>query len=257
MTDPIFVAALGVIGLLVGSFLNVCIYRLPKHETVFWGRSHCQACGRQIRAWENVPVASWLLLRGKCAGCGAAISWQYPIVELVTGLVFAAGAWLFGPSLLLASRLVFAAAMIVLFTVDLNERILPNAITLPGILVGLAFSLVTPPGIVAALIGVVACSLALWGTGEVVSRVMGKDALGFGDVKMVAMMGAFLGWKLTLVSLFLASSLGSAIGLTIVAITRNREYMLPLGSFLAVGGLAAAAFGDPLISWYVGRLLGR
>jgi leader peptidase (prepilin peptidase)/N-methyltransferase len=257
MTDPIFVAALGAIGLLVGSFLNVCIYRLPKHETVFWGRSHCQACGRQIRAWENLPVVSWLVLRGKCAGCGAPISWQYPIVELVTGLAFAAGAWLFGPSLLLVSRLVFAAAMIVLFTVDLNERILPNAITVPGILVGLAFSLVTPPGVVAALIGAVACSLALWGTGEAVSRVMGKDALGFGDVKMVAMMGAFLGWKLTLVSLFLASSLGSVIGLAIVAVTRNREYMLPLGSFLAVGGLAAAAFGDPLIAWYVGTLLGR
>ena len=257
MTDPIFVAALGAIGLLVGSFLNVCIYRLPKHETIFWGRSHCQACGRQIRAWENVPIASWLLLRGQCAGCGAAISWQYPIVDLMTCLAFAAGACLFGPSLLLVSRLVFAAAMIVLFTVDLNERILPNAITLPGMLVGLAFSLVTPPGVVAALIGVVACSLALWGTGEVVSRVMGKDALGFGDVKMVAMMGAFLGWKLTLVALFLASSLGSAIGLAIVAITRNREYMLPLGSFLAVGGLAAAAFGDPLIAWYVGTLLGR
>jgi len=123
--------------------------------------------------------------------------------------------------------------------------------------VGLAFSFVVPPGIRDALIGTVACSLALWGTGEAVSRVMGKDALGFGDVKMVAMMGAFLGWKLTLVSLFLASSLGSAIGLAIVAITRNREYMLPLGSFLAVGGLAAAAFGDPLVAWYAGHLLGR
>jgi leader peptidase (prepilin peptidase)/N-methyltransferase len=257
MIDLVFVIGVGVIGLLVGSFLNVCIYRLPKHETVLWGRSHCLTCGRQIRAWENIPVVSFLILGGKCAGCRTPLSWQYPIVELITAVAFAAGACLYGPTLLLVSRLIFAAALIVLFTIDLNERLLPNAITLPGILVGLAFSVVTPPGIRDALIGAVACSLALWGTGEAVSRVMGKDALGFGDVKMVAMMGAFLGWKLTLVSLFLASSLGSAIGLAIVAITRNREYMLPLGSFLAVGGLAAAAFGDPLVAWYAGHLLGR
>jgi leader peptidase (prepilin peptidase)/N-methyltransferase len=257
MTDPVFVIAVGLIGLLVGSFLNVCIYRLPKHETVLWGRSRCLTCGRQIHAWENIPVVSFLVLGGKCAGCKTPLSWQYPIVELVTAITFAAGAWLFGPTLLLVSRLLFAAAMIVLFTVDLNERLLPNLVTLPGILVGLACSLFTPPGFRDALIGAIACSLVLWGTGEVVSRVMGKDALGFGDVKMVAMMGAFLGWKLTLVSLFLASSLGSVLGIAIVAITRNREYMLPLGSFLAVGGIAAGAFGDPLIAWYVGNLLGR
>jgi leader peptidase (prepilin peptidase) / N-methyltransferase len=257
MTDAVFMVCAGVIGLLVGSFLNVCIYRLPKHETVLWGRSRCLTCGRQIRAWENVPVLSFVLLRGKCAGCGTSLSWQYPIVELVTAVTFAGYAWLFGPTLLLVSRLIFAAAMIVLFTVDLNERLLPNAITLPGILVGLGFSIVLPPGFRDALIGTIACSLALWGMGEVMGRLMGKEALGFGDVKMVGMMGAFLGWQLTLVSLFLASSLGSVIGLTIVGITRNRDYMLPLGSFLAVGGLAAAAFGDPLIAWYVGSLLGR
>lgn len=256
MTDVAFVVAVGLVGLLVGSFLNVCIYRMPKHETVLWGRSRCLTCGRQIRAWENIPVVSFLILRGRCAGCRTPLSWQYPIVEVTTAIAFGCGAWLFGPTLLLVSRLVFAAAMIVLFTVDVNERILPNAITVPGIVVGLAFSLFTPPGFRDAVIGAVACSLALWGTGEVVSRLMGKDALGFGDVKMVAMMGAFLGWKLTLVSLFLASSLGSAIGIAIVVMTRNRDYMLPLGSFLAVGGLAAAASGDPLVAWYVGRLLG-
>src|SRR6185503_2653935 len=158
-----------------------------------------------------------------------------------TALVFGVSAWVFGPAPLLAIRLIFSAAMIVLFMIDLEHRILPNVITLPGIVLGLGFSLFETPGVRDAAIGAIVCSLVLWGTGEAVSRVLGKDALGFGDVKMVAMMGAFLGWKLTLVSLFLASSLGSAIGLAIVAITRNREYMLPLGSFLAVGGLAAAA----------------
>ena len=188
MNYPAFAGLLGVLGLLVGSFLNVCIYRLPRRETILWGRSHCPSCGRQIRAWENVPVVSWLWLRGRCAGCRAPISLQYPLVELATGLVFAVTAWLVGPTLLLIPRLLFGAAMIVLFMIDLNERILPNVITLPGIVIGLLFSLIGPPGFRDALIGAVACSLALFGVGEAVSRALDKDALGFGDVKMVAMM---------------------------------------------------------------------
>jgi leader peptidase (prepilin peptidase)/N-methyltransferase len=256
VTAATFTALVGLFGLLIGSFLNVCIYRLPRHESILWGRSHCPTCGRQIRAWENVPVLSWLALRGRCGGCQSPISMQYPLVELVTALTFAACAWLFGPTLLLIQRLVFAAALVVLFTIDLNERILPNAITLPGVAVGVVFSLAVPPGLRDALIGAVACSLALWAMGEAVSRVLGKEALGFGDVKMVAMMGAFLGWRLTLVSLFLASFLGSLIGLAIVAILRDRDYLIPLGSFLAIGGLAAATFGEPLIAWYAAHMFG-
>lgn len=254
MSELTFAAIVGALGLFVGSFLNVCIYRLPLGRTVLWGRSHCPACDRQIRAWENVPVVSWLLLRGRCAGCGARISPQYPIVELVTGALFAAGAWLYGPSLLLVARLLFASAMVVLFMIDLQHRILPNVITLPGIVAGLAFSLALPPGFRDALIGAVGCSLLLFGMGELVSRVLGKEALGFGDVKMIAMMGAFLGWQLTLVALFLASFLGSAIGIGLVAITRDRDYQIPLGSFLAIGAIAAAAIGEPLLQWYVGRM---
>lgn len=243
----------GVFGLAVGSFLNVCIHRLPLRESL-GGRSRCPHCGRQVRAWENVPVLSWLALRGRCAGCRGPISLQYPIVEALTALVFAGAAWLYGPSLLLVSRLIFASAMIVLFMTDLRHRILPNAITLPGIGAGLAFSLVLPPGIVDALAGAIVCSLLLWGMGEVVSRALGKEALGFGDVKMIAMMGAFLGWQLTLVALFLASFAGSAIGVGLVALTRNRDYEIPLGSFLALGGIAAAVVGTPLLDWYVGRM---
>ncbi len=256
MTAVTFAALVGVVGLLIGSFLNVCIYRLPQRQTVLWGRSVCRSCGRQIRAWENIPVASWVALGGRCAGCRAPIAMQYPIVELGTGVLFALCAWAFGPTLLLVDRLIFAAAMIVLFTIDLNERLLPNVITLPGIVVGLAFSMVLPPGVRDALIGAVACSLALWGTGEAVGRLLGKDALGFGDVKMVAMMGAFLGWRLTLVSLFLASTLGSLIGIAMVAILRDRDYQIPLGSFLAIGGVAAALVGEPLVAWYAARMFG-
>lgn len=255
MSDLAFIAAVCGLGLLVGSFLNVCIHRVPLRESVLWGRSHCPSCGRQIRAWENVPILSWLLLRGRCAGCKASIAIKYPLVELATALVFAMSAWLFGPTPLLLIRLIFSSAMIVLFMIDLEHRILPNVITLPGIVLGLGFSLFEAPGVRDALIGAIGCSLALWGTGEVVSRVMGKDALGFGDVKMVAMMGAFLGWQLTLVALFLASMLGSVIGIAIVMLTRDRDYQIPLGSFLAIGAIAAGAFGDLLASWYVERLL--
>jgi leader peptidase (prepilin peptidase)/N-methyltransferase len=250
-----FVIALGVLGLFVGSFLNVCVVRLPIGRTVLWGRSYCPHCQRQLRAWENLPLVSWLALRGRCAGCRAPISVQYPAVELVTGAIFATGAWLYGPTLLLVSRLIFSSAMVVLFTIDLQHRILPNVITLPGIVVGLAFSLVLPPGMRDALIGAVACSLLLFGMGELVSRVLGKDALGFGDVKMIAMMGAFLGWQMTLVALFLASFLGSVIGIGLVVVTRDRDYQIPLGSFLAIGALAAAAAGQPLLDWYVGSVL--
>lgn len=255
MSDLTFVAAVGALGLFVGSFLNVCIYRLPLGRTVLWGRSFCPHCDRQIRAWENLPVISWLALGGRCAGCRAAISVQYPAIELVTAVIFAAGAWLYGPTLLLVARLIFACAMVVLFMIDLQYRLLPNVITLPGIVVGLAFSFVLPPGLRDALIGTVACSLMLFGMGELVSRVLGKEALGFGDVKMIAMMGAFLGWQMTLVALFLASFLGSVIGIGLVVITRNRDYQIPLGSFLAIGALAAAAVGQPLLDWYVGSVL--
>ena len=255
MNDLTFAAPIGLLGLFVGSFLNVCIYRLPLGRTVLWGRSHCPSCDRQIRAWENVPVVSWLVLaralrRVQSAHLDAVpgrSSWS-------SGCLFAGGAWLYGPTLLLVARLIFACAMVVLFMIDLQHRILPNVITLPGIVVGLAFSLVLPPGFRDALIGAVACSLILFGMGELVSRVLGKEALGFGDVKMTAMMGAFLGWQLTLVALFLASFLGSVIGIGLVALTRDRDYQIPLGSFLAIGAVAAAVAGEPLLNWYVGRM---
>lgn len=254
MTELTFVALVGALGLFVGSFLNVCIVRLPLGTTVLWGRSHCPHCQRQIRAWENLPLVSWAALGGRCAECRSAISPQYPLIELVTGVLFAGGAWLYGPSLLLVARLVFTCAMVVLFMIDLQHRILPNVITLPGVVVGLAFNVALPPGLRDALIGAVACSLLLFGMGELVSRVLGKEALGFGDVKMIAMMGAFLGWQMTLVALFLASFLGSVIGIGLVAITRDRDYQIPLGSFLAIGALSAAAVGEPLLHWYVGRM---
>jgi leader peptidase (prepilin peptidase)/N-methyltransferase len=241
----------GLFGGAVGSFLNVCILRLPERQSVVSPPSRCPKCGRGLPWYENIPIVSWLALRGRCAGCGLPISPMYPLVELTTALAFAAAYLIYGPTPLLIVRLVFVSAMIVLAMTDLRERILPNAITYPGIVIGLLCSLVFPPGIVSALLGAAFGAFGLYALGEIMTRVLGKDALGLGDVKMVAMIGAFLGWDLTLVTLAIASFAGSIIGLLMIAMTRNRDYMIPLGTFLAIGAVAAAAAGRPLLDWYL------
>ena len=241
----------GLFGAAVGSFLNVCILRLPERQSVVSPPSRCPNCGRRLRWYENIPIVSWIVLRARCAGCGLPISPMYPLVELTTALAFAAAYLIYGPTPLLLVRLLFVSAMIVLAVTDLRERILPNAITYPGIVIGLLCSLVLPPGIASALLGAAFGAFGLWALGAIMTRVMGKDALGLGDVKMVAMIGAFLGWDLTLVTLAIASFAGSIIGVLVIAITRNREYMIPLGTFLAIGAVIAAAAGRPLLDWYL------
>lgn len=251
MPEPFATAFFVLLGAIVGSFLNVCIVRLPSHQSVVWPGSRCPKCGRALPWYENVPIVSWMALRARCAGCRQPIPAMYPLVEAFTALTFGAAWLVHGPTPLLGVRLVFAAAMIVLAVTDLRERLLPNAITLPGIVAGLACSVVLPPGLVSAAIGAIAMALLLWGIGEAVGRAIGKEALGFGDVKMIAMIGAFLGWQLTLVSLFLASLLGSVIGVALAAL-KGRDYQIPLGTFLAIGGLAAAFAGESIIDWYLG-----
>lgn len=240
-----------VFGAAVGSFLNVCILRLPQHESVVSPPSRCPKCGRGLRWYENIPIVSWLALRAKCAGCGLPISPMYPIVELTTAVLFAAGYQIYGLTPLLGVRLLFVSAMLVLAVTDLRDRLLPNAITYPGIIVGLLCSLVLPPGIVSALIGAAGGAIGLFVLGETMTRLLGKEALGMGDVKMIAMIGAFLGWDLTLLTLVIASFAGSAIGLALVAVTRDRDYQIPLGTFLAMGAMIAAAVGRPLVDWYL------
>ena len=249
---PVLAAFAAVLGAIVGSFLNVCIHRLPRYESIVHPRSRCPKCGHMLRWYENVPIVSWILLRAKCAGCGAPIAAMYPLVEALTALVYAAAVFAFGLTPLLAVRLLFASAMIVLAVTDLRERILPNAITYPGIVVGLLVSLLLPPppGIVSALIGVVVGGGLPWLIAAVYSRVRGIEGLGMGDVKMLAMIGAFLGWPLALFTLFAASILGLAIGGPISLIKRDRLYPIPLGTFLAIGGLVAAFVGDDIVRWY-------
>jgi leader peptidase (prepilin peptidase) / N-methyltransferase len=241
------------LGLAVGSFLNVCIHRLPRRRSVVNPPSSCPACGYRLRWYDNIPVLSWALLRARCRNCRAPVSIRYPIVELVTMGVFLLHLWVFGWTVLMAVRLVFACALIVLFAIDLEHHLLPNAITLPGIVVGLIVSAIVPPGIRDAVLGTLLGGGVLWLIGEAYYRFAGQEGMGGGDVKMLAMVGAFLGWQLVLVTLVLSSVAGSLIGLLVIAIRRGGlKYALPYGTFLALGALAASLVGERIIAWYVG-----
>ena len=240
-------------GLVIGSFLNVCIYRLPRDQSIVWPASRCTSCGREISWFENIPVLSYAILRGRCRTCGDRISLMYPLVEVVTAGVFVAVAAAFGLSWLLPIRLLFGCAMIVLLVIDLQHQILPNEITLPGIVVGLAASLIADPGWRDALIGALAggglLSLVAWGY----ERIRHQEGLGFGDVKMLAMIGAFLGWKLMLLTLVGASLLGSlTAGVLMLAGRADSQSKLPLGTFLAIAAVPVSLVGNTVVIWYAG-----
>lgn len=238
-------------GLIVGSFLNVCIFRLPRGESVVAPRSRCTRCDRALRWYENVPVLSWAVLRARCRTCGERISWMYPLVEACTGAAFAVVYLLYGVTPLGAARLLLACALIVLFVIDLQHHILPNVITLPGIVVGLVFSLVAPPGPRDALIGILIGGAIPFAIAEAYLRIRGEEGLGMGDVKMLAMIGAFLGWKLTLLTLVFASFSGSIVGVGFIAAGKGAKYALPFGTFLALGAAVAMTVGDAILAWYL------
>jgi leader peptidase (prepilin peptidase)/N-methyltransferase len=251
--DALALIGLFVLGLAVGSFLNVCIHRVPRKESIVSPGSRCPACGYSLRWFDNVPVLSYALLLGRCRQCGTGISMRYPIVEVLTGVVFAAHYFALGPDILLVPRLLFASALIVLFAIDLEHRLLPNVITLPGIVVGFAFSLLVPPGPLSSAIGILVGGGVLWLIGEAYYRYSGQEGMGGGDVKMLAMIGAFLGWELTLVTLVLSSVLGSVTGIAVLASGRGgMKYALPYGTFLAVGALVASLVGTDILNWYIG-----
>jgi leader peptidase (prepilin peptidase)/N-methyltransferase len=240
-----------VFGAVVGSFLNVCIHRLPLRKSLMWPGSYCPTCEAPVKPYDNIPVVGYLWLQGRCRNCKAPISIQYPIVELITSGVFLGGYLLFDSPALLVARLLFACAMIVLFVIDLEHRILPDVITLPGIIVGFLFSLFLPPGWRDSLIGIVLGGGSLWLLGEAYFRMRHEEGMGFGDVKMLAMIGAFLGWKLTLLTLVLSSFAGSIVGLAIIAVNRgDMKYALPFGTFLAMGAVVAATVGERIVQWY-------
>ena len=244
---------LTIFGTVVGSFLNVCMYRLPLRQSLMWPGSHCPHCQAPVKPYDNIPILGYLWLRGRCRNCTAPISVQYPIVEVITGAVFLGAYLLFDSPAVLVTRLLFACAMIVLFVIDLEHRILPDVITLPGIALGFVFSLFLPPGWRDSLIGIVLGGGSLWLLGEAYFRIRHEEGMGFGDVKMLAMIGAFLGWKLMLLTLVLGSFFGSIVGVAMIALNRgDMKYALPFGTFLALGAIAAAAVGDQIVQWYTG-----
>ena len=252
------VAALA--GLLIGSFLNVCIFRLPRDLSVVRPRSFCPACEQGIAWYDNVPVLSYALLQGRCRHCQARISFRYPLVELLTAASFFAFVWMFGWTGLAVKFCSFAAILIVLIFSDLEERILPDEFTLGGAALGLVFAYVVPSNggiwrflltslhnvralsLIEAAFAAVFSSMALWFVGFLYKTLRHREGLGLGDVKMVAMLGAFLGLQGVLLTLIVGSVLGAVIGLCYIFLTGKdaATYELPFGFFLGVGGLAVA-----------------
>lgn len=255
MTSPFGLALAAIGGLIVGSFLNVCIYRLPRRESIVSPGSRCRGCGRPVRSFDNIPIISWLALRGRCRECGTAISLQYPIVEALTALVAMAIVTLTPPGALLISRLVLGALLIVLFMIDLEHQILPNVVTLPGIVVGFLLSFIGPPGPVSSLIGLALGAGVLYAISAGYYLVRREEGMGMGDVKMLAMIGAFLGWPAVLVTLVLSSLAGAVIGVALIMFTRaDMRHAMPFGTFLALAALIAMLAGDSIVAWYIGRL---
>jgi leader peptidase (prepilin peptidase)/N-methyltransferase len=244
--------ALAFCGLCIGSFLNVCIHRLPSHTSIVFPASRCPACAHALAWSDNIPIGSYVVLGGRCRYCRAPISVRYPIVEALTCAIFLLHWYVFGPTPLLVVRLAFACALIVLFAIDLEHQILPNVITVPGIVVGLICSLFLPPGFLMSLAGLVAGGGLLWAIAEGWYQLRKVEAMGFGDVKMLAMVGAFLGIKLVFLTFVLSSMIGGLVAIVLVATRRaDMATKVPFGTMLALAALVASLYGDRLVAWYL------
>ena len=252
LAPPLFEWVALAMGLVVGSFANVCIHRLPRRRSLVMPPSSCPACGARVQARDNVPLLGFLLLGGWCRSCRAPISFRYPAVEAANGLIYWFLASTRGPSAATFIAMGLATSLLVLSLVDLDYHLLPDAITLPGIVVGCLASLVRqPPGPLEAALAAAFGYLGMLVVARSAEWYYGEEALGQGDWKMIAMLGAFLGVRLTLAALFIATALGAALGLLLIASGRGgRRMRLPLGTFLGVGGLLVLLAGEPLLAWY-------
>ena len=262
------VAALA--GFLIGSFLNVCIYRLPRDLSVARPRSFCPECDQPIAWYDNIPLLSFLILRARCRKCGARISARYPVVELLTGAAFFCAVWFLGPTVAAIKFCAFGAILIALIFADLEERILPDEFTIGGAIIGVIFAGFVPLnwGIVRllffsarnerlisvgeALFSGLFCAGALWIVGALYQKFRHREGLGLGDVKMVAMIGAFLGMQGALLTLIVGSLLGALVGLCYIWFTGKdaSTYELPFGSFLGVAALGVGYFSEVIFHWY-------
>jgi leader peptidase (prepilin peptidase)/N-methyltransferase len=243
-------------GAVVGSFLNVCIYRLPKEESIVAPRSRCPACQSPIRAVDNIPLVSFALLRGRCRACRHPISWRYPLVEALTALLFALTLARFGVTLKSAFLLIFLCGLVVVSFIDLDHQIIPNAITLPGIPLGLLAGLVVrEPPLLDRLVGTLAGAGFLYLMLFYGGVLYGQEAMGEGDLNLIALVGAFLGWKAVLVTILVACFVGSAVGLGLIFLKHlSRRQHIPFGPFLSLGAVVGLFWGEWLIGWYL-RLL--
>jgi leader peptidase (prepilin peptidase)/N-methyltransferase len=230
-------------GAVLGSFLNVCIHRLPSGQSIVWPPSSCTSCGTRLKAGDLVPVLSYLVLRGRCRYCGVHISIQYPIVELATGILYAAIACVHGPSLAALHCIVLGSLLIVAAGTDINTGLIPDRVTLPGIVIGFILSFFSPEVTPAqSAMGILICGGLLY-----LLAVASRGGMGGGDIKLMAMMGAFLGWAQGLLALFIGALLGSVVGIAGIATGRlKRGQPMPFGPYLAAGGV---------ISIFVGRFL--
>lgn len=259
-------------GLVIGSFLNVCIYRIPRQESVVFERSHCPACKTFIQAWENIPLFSFIFLRGKCRHCGAPISWVYPTVEVATaGLIYLLFLKYGFESPFFLNAALFCM-LVVLFFIDLFERILPDIITLSGMAAGILLSpfqssefirgdpfLGTPQSLgstyLHSSIGALLGGGILWVVAIAYLKIKKIEGMGFGDIKMMAMVGAFLGWRYAWLTVFFGSLIGAVVGsIYIYTWGKGTRYELPFGTFLAIGAVATTLWGPAVVAWYVGKL---
>ncbi|HSB35034.1 MAG TPA: prepilin peptidase [Nitrospirota bacterium] len=270
-------AAAFAFGLVIGSFLNVCIVRLPRDLSVVKPPSHCPVCKAPVRFYDNIPIISFLLLRAKCRSCGEPISWRYPLVELMNGLLYV---WIVsefpagGEAFLIMA---FCSSLIVITFIDLDHQIIPDVITLPGMLVGLALAPffmypLTEPlpfhlgefvphagryliGFLNSLIGLVLGGAPLLAIGWIWEKLRHVEAMGGGDVKFMAMVGSFFGWKGALLTIMLGALSGSVVGVLLIMLKRHKmEKVIPFGPFLAAGALVNAFYGPDIISWYLGLM---
>jgi len=243
-----------ILGLIVGSFNNVCIYRIPRNESIIYPASHCPKCRSKIKPIDNIPLLSYILLKGRCRNCKSKISIQYPIVELLTGLTYLIIYLIYGLSVQTLIYIILSSALIIIAFIDLNEQIIPDVISLPGIVIGLILSFIVPyisfiNSVLGALIGGGIILIIAW----VGSIIFKKEAMGGGDVKLAAMIGAFLGWRYMVISLFLGFFLGALAGIfLILSKIKRKEDMVPFGPFIALGSIITLLCGEKIIAWYIG-----
>lgn len=275
-----------VLGSAIGSFLNVVIYRVPREQSIVFPNSKCPKCEKKIKAYDNIPILGWLALRGKCRNCKNPISARYPAVELLTGLLFTLTFWQIGFTAYLPIGLIFVTVMISLIFIDSEHMILPNVITYPLLLFALLIRISYPlifghavffsdlsfypmtllhsqPMWLVSLIGAVLGGLigggSLWLVGEIWKRFRGVDAMGLGDVKMMFGVGALLGWRLTLLTIFIGAFTGAIAGVAAIVVNKDKNFQaqIPFGIFLGIGSILALLFGETIVSWYIENFIPR